>query len=206
MAKSRSLYDVHPGVAMVRKWVAELPAKTGRTLEQWADVYRKLEKKYPARRELTAFAKQEYGLGSITADQIWEYSFGKQTWEGDDATYLAHAVEYVDDAYRSKPHFRPLFEKLVDFARTLGDDVRICPCKTMVPLYRKRVFAEMRPATKTRFELALCLVDVPFDELLQLNPRAKGNDRQRHIIRMETEKDFTATVKKWLKTAYQQDK
>ena len=32
-ARSVGLYDVHPGVAMVQKWVAELKSKTGRSLE-----------------------------------------------------------------------------------------------------------------------------------------------------------------------------
>jgi hypothetical protein len=35
-----------------------------------------------------------------------------------------------------------------------------------------------------------------------VNPRAKGNDRQRRLIAMESLKDFTPTVKKWLKYAY----
>jgi hypothetical protein len=30
-----SLYSVHPGVAMVQKWIADLPAKTGRDLDSW---------------------------------------------------------------------------------------------------------------------------------------------------------------------------
>ena len=30
-----SLYSPHPGVAMVQKWIAELPAKTGRSLDAW---------------------------------------------------------------------------------------------------------------------------------------------------------------------------
>ena len=34
-------YDVHPGVAMVQKWEAELPAKTGRSLAEWAELVRK---------------------------------------------------------------------------------------------------------------------------------------------------------------------
>ena len=34
-AKSKNPYSVHPGVAMVQKWIADLPKKTGRTLEQW---------------------------------------------------------------------------------------------------------------------------------------------------------------------------
>jgi hypothetical protein len=32
-SSSKSPYSVHPGVAMVQKWMAELPAKTGRSLE-----------------------------------------------------------------------------------------------------------------------------------------------------------------------------
>jgi Domain of unknown function (DUF4287) len=34
-AKGATLYRVHPGVAMVQKWVCELKAKTGRSLEEW---------------------------------------------------------------------------------------------------------------------------------------------------------------------------
>ena len=33
--KAHSQYDVHPGVAMVQKWVGELKEKTGRSLEEW---------------------------------------------------------------------------------------------------------------------------------------------------------------------------
>src|SRR5207253_742846 len=38
---AQSLYSVHPGVAMVQKWIADLPAKTGRTLEEWIALIRK---------------------------------------------------------------------------------------------------------------------------------------------------------------------
>jgi len=33
-AKRQALYDVHPGVAMVQKWIADLKEKTGRSLEE----------------------------------------------------------------------------------------------------------------------------------------------------------------------------
>ena len=38
---------------------------------------------------------------------------------------------------------------LIDRARSLGE-VRICPCKTMVPLSRNHVFAEIKTTTLTR--------------------------------------------------------
>jgi len=34
-AKTRTLYDVHPSVAMVQKCIAELKEETGRSLEEW---------------------------------------------------------------------------------------------------------------------------------------------------------------------------
>lgn len=200
-------FDVHPGVAMVQKWVAGLPAKTGRSLEQWRIVFTAAAKKHPVRKDLVAAMKDEHGLGTVTAEQIWEYTFGAQTWDGDDDIYLKNAEEYVTGQYSgAKAHFKPLFETVIEFARGLGKDVRVCPCKTMVPLYRDRVFAEMRPATKSRFELAMALYETPFDDLLQLNPRAKGNDRQRHVVHLATAKNFNTTVKKWLKKAYEFDK
>ena len=35
---SASLYDVHPGVAMAQKWIAELKSKTRRSLEEWMPI------------------------------------------------------------------------------------------------------------------------------------------------------------------------
>jgi hypothetical protein len=40
MARAKIKFDVHPGVAMIQKWVAELPAKTGRSIEQWSELAR----------------------------------------------------------------------------------------------------------------------------------------------------------------------
>ena len=49
-AKPNPTYDVHPGVAMVQKWVAELKPKTGRSLEQWVALVKKDGPKVPASR------------------------------------------------------------------------------------------------------------------------------------------------------------
>jgi hypothetical protein len=40
-ATRKLLYDVHPGVAMVQKWVDELKAKTGKSLEEWVALAKK---------------------------------------------------------------------------------------------------------------------------------------------------------------------
>ena len=38
MAQTKSLYSVHPGVPMTRKWVSTLREKTGRSLDEWLAV------------------------------------------------------------------------------------------------------------------------------------------------------------------------
>jgi hypothetical protein len=75
----------------------------------------------------------------------------------------------------------------------------------MVPFYRKRVFAEVKPATKTRIEFSFALVDVPFGGILQPNRRADDKDRLKHQIHLATPADITPAVLKWLKLAYDQD-
>jgi hypothetical protein len=34
-ARKQTRYSVHPGIAMVQGWIETLPAKTGRSLDEW---------------------------------------------------------------------------------------------------------------------------------------------------------------------------
>jgi hypothetical protein len=197
-------YDVHPGVAMMRKWADELPAKTGRGLDQWAEVVRK--SKLTERKDRVALLKDQYHLGTNTAWYVVEYANDRHTWDGDPDVYLKQAAKYVEDMFAGgKASLRPTFDRLFAEVRKLGKDAKVCPCKTIVPFYRDRVFAEAKPATKTRLELSFALGDTPFKGILKPNPRAKGNDRLRHQVHLATVADVTPEVLKWLKTAYDAD-
>lgn len=198
-------FDVHPSVAMVQKWVAELPAKTGRSFDQSVELVRKL--KQPTAREKRDHLKSVYGLGTVAAGWLVEAAEGTATWDADPDSYLRAADEYVTAMYAgAKAHLYPIFEKLIEAGRALGGDVLVCPCKTMVPLYRSRVFAEIKPTTRTRVDLSLALGEVPESGKLRVNAqRVKQGDRLTHIIALETPKDVTAEVKRWLKAAYKKD-
>ena len=39
---AKSIYSVHPSIAMVEQWVDELPEKTGRSLDEWMKLVKKL--------------------------------------------------------------------------------------------------------------------------------------------------------------------
>src|SRR5436309_2229087 len=70
-------YDVHPGVAMVRKWTDELPARTGRTLDEWADLVRRCGR--DGLKDRAAWLKERHGFGSNTAWWIAEYAADSAT-------------------------------------------------------------------------------------------------------------------------------
>ena len=198
-------YDVHPGVKMIQEWAEELPQKTGRTLQQWADLVNELES--TVRKDRIAFLKEKHGLGTNSAMHIVEYATDRLTWDGDPEIYLQQAGKYVDGMFAGgKEPLRAIFETVVTAVRKLGRDVKVCPCKTIVPFYRSRVFGQIKPASKTSLQLGLVLKDVPFKGILKKNPRANEKDRIQHIIALETRANVTAEVLRWLKTAYDQDK
>ena len=71
-----------------------------------------------------------------------------------------NAEEFVENMYSGgKESLRPIYNELLALGRSLGTDVKVCPCKTMVPLYRKHVFAQIKPTTRTRIDLGLALKD-----------------------------------------------
>ncbi len=95
MPKSASLYDVHPGVAMVQKWVSELRWKTGRSLEEWiALVEKDGPKDYASRR---TWLKSKHKLGTNSAWWIADRAEGKGGEEDTPERYLASAVKYVKE-------------------------------------------------------------------------------------------------------------
>src|ERR1035441_579174 len=58
-----------------------------------------------------------------------------------------------------KAGLRPIYDALLAAGLKLGKDVRVCPCQTFVPLYRNHVFAQIKPATRTRIDFGLALKD-----------------------------------------------
>jgi hypothetical protein len=201
-----SLYDIHPGVAMVQKWIADLPSKTGRTMNEWLNVVKKYGPK--VEEEAREWLKKEYKFGTNMAWWLAEKAFGNRLGLADDNpdAYLKSAPRYVDEMYAGpKQHLRPLHDELVKLARSLGRDVRVCPCKTIVPLYRNHVFAEIKPATQKRIDLGLALGEEPFtSRLIDTGGRFKSN-RLTHKVAITSPEDIDLQVKRWLKQAYERD-
>jgi hypothetical protein len=201
-----TLYSVHPGVVMVQKWIGELPLKTGRSLEEWLAHIRKCgPKDEKAARDWLA---AEHRLGTNTAWWLAEKALGDAQKLAEDTPegYLKLAPKYVEQMYGGpRSLLRPIHDALIVLARDLGDDVRICPCTTMVPLYRQHVFAQIKPATNKRIDLGLALAHEPFtSRLLDTGGRAK-KDRITHRVAIAALSEIDLQVRRWLKQAYESD-
>jgi Domain of unknown function (DUF5655) len=207
MAKKKSIYSVHPGVAMVQKWISELPEKTGRNLDQWLDHIRRDGPGDEKRSRV--WLKKQYGFGTNTAWWLAERAHGNQMGlqEEDPAHYLQMAEVYVQEMYAgAKARLKPIHDTLLDLCFSLAKDVKACPCKTIVPIYRNHVIAQIKPTTRTRIDFGLALKDTEATgKMIDTGGYAK-KDRITHRFEITSVKDITGEVKKWLKKAYAMDK
>src|SRR5262249_29686806 len=116
------------------------------------------------------------------------------------------AEEYVDTQYSGKKEtLRPLYDELLRIALKLGDDVKACPCKTIVPLYRNHVFAQLKATTQTRVDLGLALGNDKTPKRLIDTGGYQKKDRITRAIPISSPKDIDDEVRRWLKIAYERD-
>ena len=203
-SRTKSIHGVHPGVQMVRDWIETLPAKTGRSLDQWlAFIKKEGPKDEKARRE---WLKNEHKLGTNSAWWLAERAAGKSTEDADPDRYLAAAEQYVEAQYAGKKAaLRPLYDALLELGLSIGKDVKACPCQTMVPLYRNHVFAQIKPTTLTRIDFGLALRDTKTPKRLIDTGGFANKDRITHRFEITSLADIDGEVEKWLKKAYEMD-
>ena len=182
---------------MVEAIARNLPAKTGRTFDQWVALTRK--QKPTSRAEAIAWLKSRHNLGTVTA-----------TFIAADATGQSIVDQYADegkllDAMYSgeKASLRPVYGELTRAGRKLGKDVQLTVCKTYVGMRRARMFALVKPVTKSRVDLGLALDGVKPSGRLAKAPSSIGNARITHVIPIASKKEIDGEVRRWLKAAWE---
>lgn len=203
-AKSKSLYSVHPSVVMVQKWIETLREKTGHSMEEWLKLIKK--EGPPTEKERRLWLKEKYGLGTNTAWWLAERADGKGSEEDTPEGYLKQAEIYVEEMFAGpKAGLRPIYDKLLKIGLGIGKDVKACPCKTMVPLYRNHVFAQLKPAARTRLDLGFSLGNMKVPARLIDTGGFAKKDRITHRIPIACLDEIDDEVKHWLKIAYDLD-
>lgn len=172
---------------MLESMKANLPEKTGKTLEQWIAIVKAsgLEK----HGEQVKLLKDQ-GVGHGYANMICHEARGGPAASADDL---------VTAQYKGKEALRPICDALTAFSAGLGKDVDISPRKTSVTLRRSKNFAVITPATKTRIDLGINLKGTPgSDRLLEEKPGSMCT----HKVKLASAADIDDELKAWLREAY----
>lgn len=194
-ATKRVRYQPHPMLARNRNTMRKIAETTGKTFEQWVDIARK--KGFTNKWALKQWLMKQHGHSSINADWIVQAALSNEPANYDDPETLV-------DALYSGPReaLRPLHEKIVDAVLALGDDVIVTACRTMVPVYRKHLFAELAPVEGgVQVRLALG-EEKPSGRLERGDGRNRG-ERLTHRIVVRSVNEVDAELCKWLAKAYE---
>jgi len=165
---------------------------TGKTLEQWIDIVRK--ENFEKHGEILKFLKEKHSFTHGFANMV-----ALKSREADSGS-VKNKNELIDKQYKGKEHFRPLYEKLLSEILKFGKDVEIAPKNAYVSVRRKKQFAILQPATKTRFEIGINLKGkAPSGKLEIVNT---ANAMCSHRINLADLNELDTEVIDWLKSAY----
>jgi hypothetical protein len=195
---SDSAYVLHPAYNRVEAARRNLIERTGKTLEEWAEITKTSGP--PDRKARIAWLGSAHGMGSNYAEWIAMSAEGSDVHDPDayDPEGLV-AKQYAGP----KAALRPIYQRLLSLAMSLGEDVTATPCSTYVPLRRRFAFAQIRPTTRTRIDLALALGPTKIPKrVIETGGLARG-DRMTHQIAISALAEVDAEVERWLRVAYE---
>lgn len=197
-------YHEHKSLRLVQSIIAGMKKKTGRSLEEWLTL---VNQKGPAgEKERATWLKKEHGMGTNYAMWIAERSLGKGKEADNGEEYLLHAKDNVEKMFSGpKQHLRIIYDEILKYALTMGPDVRVSPCSTIVPIYRKHVIAQIKPTTRTRIDLGLALKNAKVPKRLVNTGGLEKKDRITHRIELGKPEDFDSEARRWMKVAYHGD-
>lgn len=169
--------------------IDNMPEKTGKSLSEWKKVLK--TQSFSKHLEAVNFLKKEHNVTHGFANTI--VSLSKE--ENESPTTL------VKNQYEGKEKLFPIYESLLAVVKEFGEDVTITPKKTSVSIIRKKQFALIKPATKTRIDLGLKFKDKPTTDRLE-NSGPFGT-MCTHRIKLSETSQVDSELKKWLKQAYE---
>ena len=168
--------------------INNMPEKTGKSLDEWKKILK--GKAFAKHSEGVKFLKTEHGVTHGFANTIVTLSKDDSTSEED----------LVVNQYKGKEVLLPIYESLLKVVKGFGDDVTVTPKKTSVSIIRKRQFALIKPATKTRIDLGLKIKDKqPSGKLEGSGPFGAMCT---HRVKLSDTSDVDAELVTWLQEAY----
>ena len=170
--------------------IANLEKNTGKSLDEWITIVK--GKEFAKHGEIVQFLKEEHGFTHGFANMVAHKSREVES-EGGKETL-------VEDQYRGKEHFLPLYEQLLSAVTRFGSDIEVAPKKSYVSLRRKKQFATLGPATKSRFEIGINLRGEEGSG--RLEKITSANAMCSHRINMESGEEVSSEILGWIRKAY----
>ena len=174
--------------------IENLHKNTGRTLEEWVNIVRK--EKFEKHGEILKFLKEKHSFTHGYANLVSMKARKADAGSVEDKQLL------IDSQYKGKEHFRPLYDKLITEIKKFGKDIEIAPKKAYVSLRRKKQFAILNPATKTRFEVGLNLKGEKGAG--RLEEVKSANAMCSHLVKLDAVGQTDRELLDWIKKAYEQ--
>lgn len=166
---------------------------TGKSFEYWLDLVKK--KSFAKHGEIIKFLKEEHGFTHGYANLVAHKAKGSDAGSTDDTSIL------IDKQYKGKEHFKPLYDSLIAEINKFGKDIEIAPKNAYVSLRRKKQFAILQPATKSRFEVQLNLKGQTPGGVLE--SISAPNAMCTHKINLDEKSKVSKEILGWLKAAYE---
>ncbi|MBU2901183.1 DUF4287 domain-containing protein [Maribacter dokdonensis] len=169
--------------------IDNMPEKTGKSLNEWKTILK--EKSFTKHSEGVNYLKKEHGVTHGFANTIVTLSKEENKTPAD----------LVDQQYKGKESLLPIYEKLLLAIKPFGDDITITPKKTTVSIIRKKQFALIKPATKTRIDLGLKIKDKP--TTTRLESSGPFGSMCTHRVQLTEVSQVDTELIDWLKEAYE---
>lgn len=173
--------------------IDNLYKNTGKSLEQWMVIVKK--ENIAKHGEIIKFLKETHGLTHGFANLIAHKS------KGSDAGSAENQEDLITKQYTGKENLVPVYQKLMAEIEKFGNDIEIAPKNAYVSLRRKKQFALLQPATKTRFEIGIILKGQEAQGKLEAINTA--NAMCSHKINVTGVNEIDDEVIDWLKKAYE---
>ncbi|MCZ7603989.1 MAG: DUF4287 domain-containing protein [Melioribacteraceae bacterium] len=171
--------------------IENLHKNTGKTLEQWVEIVKK--ENFVKHGEMLKFLKEKHGLTHGFANLVAHKT------RGSDAGSAENTSDLITKQYQGKEHLKPIYDKLISEIKKFGKDVEIAPKNAYVSLRRKKQFAILNPATKTRFEIGFNLKG---EEAKGKLVTEKPNSMCSHKINIADISEIDKEIIAWMKKAY----
>ena len=140
------------------------------------------------------FLKEDHGFTHGFANLVAHKTLKSDAGSAPDVNDL------IDKQFKGKEHFLPIYEKLRTAITGFGNDIEFVPKNSYVSVKRKKQFAMLIPATKTRYEIGINLKGQEPDGILEID--TKTNGMCSHKIHLAEISDIDSEVIEWIKKSY----